>query len=206
MKIALLESSSMLQLFFVFVIDFSGGTGAIQWSNESYRPTYHINSIWSDDIITTKRSATEDVSFVMEFAVSVTFEYFMIFVTTLITKIKMCHFFLSWKMLLRSRNPVARKYLNPVGTTRSCLVSHMRSSQQKIFSQSIINTLRPRQMDAIFKCIFLNENIWISIKISLKFVPRGPINKIPALVQIMAWRRPGDKPLSEPMVVGLPTH
>ena len=25
--------------------------------------------------------------------------------------------------------------------------------------------------DDIFKCIFLNENVWISIKISLKFVP-----------------------------------
>ena len=52
----------------------------------------------------------------------------------------------------------------------------------------------------IFKCIFLNERTWISIKISLKFVVKGPINKIPALVQIMAWRRPGDKPLSEPML------
>ena len=60
--------------------------------------------------------------------------------------------------------------------------------------------------DDIFKCIFLNENVLISIKISLKFVPNGPINKIPALVQIMAWRRPGDKPLSEPMMVSLPTH
>ena len=44
------------------------------------------------------------------------------------------------------------------------------------------------------------------IKNSLKFVPKGPINDIPALVQIMAWRRPGDKPLSEPMLVSLPTH
>ena len=57
-----------------------------------------------------------------------------------------------------------------------------------------------------FKCIFLKENVWISIKISLKFVPTGPINNIPALVQIMAWRRPGDKPLSEPMMVNLLTH
>ena len=48
--------------------------------------------------------------------------------------------------------------------------------------------------DDIFKCIFLNENVWISIKISLKFVPKGLINNIPALVQIMAWRRVGDKP------------
>ena len=74
-----------------------------------------------------------------------------------------------------------------------------------------INTLRPRQNERhfaydIFKCIFLNENVWISIKISLKFVPKGLINNVPALVQIMAWRRPGDKPLSEAMMVNLPTH
>ena len=60
--------------------------------------------------------------------------------------------------------------------------------------------------DDIFKCIFLNENVWIPIKLSLKFVPKGPINNIPAMVQIMAWRRPGDKPLFEPMMVSLPTH
>ena len=41
------------------------------------------------------------------------------------------------------------------------------------------------------------------MKISLKFVPNGQINNIPALVQIMAWRQPGDKPLSEPMMVSL---
>ena len=51
-----------------------------------------------------------------------------------------------------------------------------------------------------FKCIFLNGNVWIYIQISLKFVPRGAINNIPALVQIMAWRRTGDQPLSGPMV------
>ena len=66
-----------------------------------------------------------------------------------------------------------------------------------------LNTLRLRQNgrrlpDDIFKCIFMNENVQIAI--SLKFVPKGPINNIPALVQIMAWRRPGDKPLSEPMM------
>ena len=75
----------------------------------------------------------------------------------------------------------------------------------------VLNTLRPRQngrhfADDIFMCIFLNENVWIAIKISLKFVPKGPINNIPALVQTMAWRRPGDKPLSEPMMVSLLTH
>ena len=74
-----------------------------------------------------------------------------------------------------------------------------------------LNTLRPRQnrrhfADDIFKCIFVNENVWIPIAISLKFVPKGPINNIPALVQIMAWRRPGDKPLSEPVMFSLLTH
>ena len=63
-----------------------------------------------------------------------------------------------------------------------------------------------RRRDDIFKCIFLNESIWISFGISLNFVPKSPINNIPALVQIMAWRRPGDKPLSEPIMVRLPTH
>ena len=73
------------------------------------------------------------------------------------------------------------------------------------------NTLRPRQngrnfADDTFKRIFLNENVGISIKISLKFVPKGPINNIPALVLVMAWRQPGDKPLTEPMVVRLLMH
>ena len=74
-----------------------------------------------------------------------------------------------------------------------------------------ISPLRPRQNgrhfpDDILKCIFVNEKVWISIKISLKFVLKGPISNIPALVQIMAWRLPGDKPLSEPMMVSLLTH
>ena len=74
-----------------------------------------------------------------------------------------------------------------------------------------MNTLRPRQngghfADDIFKCIVLNESVWISIKMPQKFVPKGPINNILALVQKMDCRRPGDKPLSEPIVVRLNTH
>ena len=60
--------------------------------------------------------------------------------------------------------------------------------------------------DDISKCIFLNETVWISIKISLKFVPNGLFDNIPALGQIMACCWPGDKPLSEPMMESLPTH
>ena len=68
------------------------------------------------------------------------------------------------------------------------------------------------EIDAISKTTFLNafsgrnENVWTSLKISLKLVPKVQINNIPALVQVMAWRRPGDKPLSEPMMVNLLTQ
>ena len=53
--------------------------------------------------------------------------------------------------------------------------------------------------DDIFNCIFLNENDRIPIQISLKYVPSSPIDNKLALVQAMAWRRTGDKPLPEPM-------
>ena len=74
-----------------------------------------------------------------------------------------------------------------------------------------VNTLRPRQYgrhfpDDILKRICLNENVSISIKISLKLVPKVQFNNIPTLLQIMAWHWPGDKLLSEPMVVSLLTH
>ena len=72
-------------------------------------------------------------------------------------------------------------------------------------------TLRPRQNGRhvagdIFKCIFLNDKVWIAIEISLKFVPKGSVKDIPALVQRMAQCRLGDKPLFEAMMVRLPTH
>ena len=110
------------------------------------------------------------------------------------------------------------------GTTKKVAHRHMvwmgypplavhltKHNYQGIIIDNHTHSLMPRQMDAIWqmtfsKCIFLNENVWIPIKISLKLVPKGPIINIPALVQIMAWRRPGDKPLSEPMVVSLPAH
>ena len=50
--------------------------------------------------------------------------------------------------------------------------------------------------DNILKCILLNENVRIPIKFSLKFGSKGPVNNISALLQIMAWCQPDDKPLS----------
>ena len=76
-----------------------------------------------------------------------------------------------------------------------------------------IRTLRPWQncrhfTEDLFTRIyaFFNENVWISLKISLKFVAAVQINCIPALVQTMAWCWPGDKPLSKPMLFNLLTH
>ena len=74
-----------------------------------------------------------------------------------------------------------------------------------------VDTLRLRQnghpfADNTFKHIFLDENVRVLIRISLKFVLKGPIDNIPALVQIMAWRRSGDKLLSEPMMVNSLTY
>ena len=68
----------------------------------------------------------------------------------------------------------------------------------------MFNPFGPRQNDrrfpdGIFERIFLNEDVRIAIKISLKFVHKRPVNKIPSLVQIMDWHRTGDKPLSEAM-------
>ena len=54
--------------------------------------------------------------------------------------------------------------------------------------------------DNNLKCIFLNENDRNPIRISLKVVPRSPMDNKPALVHVMAWRRTGDKPLPELML------
>ena len=60
--------------------------------------------------------------------------------------------------------------------------------------------------DDIFKSIFMNEKFCILIWISLNFVPKGPINIISAMVQIMALRWSGDKPLYKPMLTWFTDH
>ena len=74
-----------------------------------------------------------------------------------------------------------------------------------------VSTLRPKQKchhfaDDICRCNFLKKNVWIYLNISLKFVHKVRINNIPGLVQVMAWHRPGLKPLTEPMKVELLTQ
>ena len=94
---------------------------------------------------------------------------------------------------------------------RFAIMEILHSHSNNTAARSPFNTLRPRQnghhfADDIFKCIFLKEDVWTALKISLKFVPKVRINNIPALVQIMTWRRPGHKPLAEPMMISLLTH
>ena len=72
----------------------------------------------------------------------------------------------------------------------------------------LLNTLRPRQngrhlANGFFGLIFLNAMFEILFKILSKFIQRRPINNMYVFDRIMAWRRPGDKPLSEPMMVYL---
>ena len=74
-----------------------------------------------------------------------------------------------------------------------------------------VNTLRPGQdgrhfANDSFTCIFVNENCCILIEFSLKYVCKGPIDNNQALVKILAWRRSGDKPLSEPMMGKFGAH
>ena len=68
------------------------------------------------------------------------------------------------------------------------------------------------KIDAISQKTFWNAFSWMKMNEFClgfhwsMFLKNVRINNIPALVQIMAWRRPGDKPLSEPMMVSLLTH
>ena len=77
--------------------------------------------------------------------------------------------------------------------------------QEPFLPGATFNSFPPGQnghhfTDHIFKCIFLNENIRISIQILLKFVPKGPIDNKQALVEVMACRLFGTKPLPEPIL------
>ena len=54
----------------------------------------------------------------------------------------------------------------------------------------------------IFKCIFLKKK---HMDIDYSF-PRVKLTDFAVLAQTMAWRRPGDEPLSEPMMAHLLTH
>ena len=67
------------------------------------------------------------------------------------------------------------------------------------------NTLRSEQnsrhlADDIFKCVFVNENFWISNQMSLIYVPHGIIHN----TSVMALRLTVNKPFPVPMLAKMP--
>ena len=87
----------------------------------------------------------------------------------------------------------------------TAMVLDMLYKQVFVFDKEGFNKLRLTQngchfADGIFKAIFLNENFCMLIQICLKFIPNGPNNSNPALVQINGLA--SNKPLSEPMMTG----
>ena len=110
-----------------------------------------------------------------------------------------------FRLMYYQKNHYQHGFIDDI--TRIMYIVHSFLFCVMICAKEAVNTLRLKQNgrhfpDDIFKCIFLNENVWISLKISLKFVPMDRINNIPALVQIMAWRQP----LSQPTMVSLLMH
>ena len=82
-------------------------------------------------------------------------------------------------------------------------VRSLRPSLTHYWGRDIIAAIFQTTFSNTFSYMKMNE-FWQ--KNSLKFVPKGPINNTTALVQIKAWRRPGNKLFSEPIIVRLPTH
>ena len=74
------------------------------------------------------------------------------------------------------------------------------TQRNKVINSSVSGQNGRHFAGDIFKSIFIDEIFCILVCISVKFVPRGPIDNKPALVQVMAWRLLGVKPLPEPML------
>ena len=73
--------------------------------------------------------------------------------------------------------------------------------QKKATVWLILSHYDPDFAHDIFKCFYLNEYFWSSTNIALNSIPNGQINNTPALVQMMSWRRPSGKPLSESLLL-----
>ena len=84
------------------------------------------------------------------------------------------------------------KYLSPLCVEMLITYSCVNSSLPGQNSRHFVNDN--------FRRIFVNEMFWILIEISVNLVRKGSIDNDHALVYIMAWRRKGDKPISESVV------
>ena len=114
-----------------------------------------------------------------------------------------------WPVNSPHKGPVTRKML-PFDETSPCVTWPFGVSawdlivarrRTRIRFMGLDYQLIPRHFaDGIFRCIFMNEKFCIVIPISIEFVPKGSIDNKSILIQVMAWRRTGDKPISEPML------
>ena len=80
-----------------------------------------------------------------------------------------------------------------------CANMRMHNNRCNVLTRLHLDKMVAILVDDIFNCIFVNENDRNPTKISLKYVPRSPIDNKPALVQVTAWRWTG-KPLPGPMM------
>ena len=122
------------------------------------------------------------------------------FVVNNIFKMTIGHHNLTFQIL---HNPTKRVIFRKVIRTCTLHTNYVSIRMEVHFHPLCVavTTLRSRQNGRrfaydTFKCIFWNENVKTSTKLTLKFVSEGP-----ALVKIMAWRLPGDKPSSEPTMI-----
>ena len=69
-----------------------------------------------------------------------------------------------------------------------------------------VNSSSPEQNNGNFEDDIFKYSLWeckilyFWLIFHSSFVPKGQINNIPVLVKIMAWRRIGGNPISEPMM------
>ena len=105
---------------------------------------------------------------------------------------------------------LVRQSQQPVWDDRTWVMVNTDSHSQDFIILNVFNTLRPKQkwrpIYYHFQTHFFEWKKIYLIQISLKFVPKVPINNMPALVQIMAWCQPGDNPPSEPIMVSSLMH
>ena len=92
-----------------------------------------------------------------------------------------------------------RQHLDHVCITSTLCLVTFKLRQICMCCKLLLTHLPLAKMTTISQTMF-SEAFSLMKKISMKFVPKGPIDNKPALFQIMAWRQTGDKPLSKPML------
>ena len=127
-------------------------------------------------------------------------------VPTITIKFQMTLGFVMYVITFRMIASICCQCTMSMRLTRQCH-THYHGIHQRFDITGSLTHWGWHKMAAYFLKTFSYAFSWMKIiKISLKFVPKGPINNIPALVQIMAWQRPGAKPFSEPMMFSLLKH